>query len=403
MKHLRRVSTVIDSVPIASHPIQRKLLALACSLAVSLLTTSLARAQSNSVSSLQRLESQVNTQFKGTKCPGLSVAVASNNRIVFSKALGKADIEQDVPLTTASVHRLASLSKPITGTIIMDLVEQGKLALDVSVRQYLLELPESYQKVTLRQLLSHQSGVRGYADEADVVFSTTHYATSREALKTMMGYPLLFEPGTKVEYSSLSFTVLGAAAEAVTGRSFQQLSADFFSKHGISGFSLDDPLAIVPKRVRGYLVDRNSKIEFNDGRVMTREYLKGTDDEVTHARFYDISNRYPAGGFDASAEDVLRLVIAVASGKVLKPETVDKMWTAQNTSDGNKSVFGLGWGVSRWQDKAKMVGMNGLEPSTTTFLRYLPESGVGVALLCNAEGAQGLPELVNDILAATAQ
>ena len=65
----------------------------------------------------------------------------------------------------------------------------------------------------------------------------------------------MFEPGTKVEYSSLSFTVLGAAAEAVTGRSFQKLSADFFSKHGISGFSLDDPLAIVPKRVRGYLVD----------------------------------------------------------------------------------------------------------------------------------------------------
>jgi CubicO group peptidase (beta-lactamase class C family) len=171
------------------------------------------------------------------------VAVASNNKIVFSKALGKADVEQNEPLTNASVQRLASLSKPITGRIIMDLVEQGKLALDVSVRQYLPELPESYRRVTLRHLLSHQSGVRGYADEADVAFSTTHYATSREALKIMMAYPLTFEPGTKVEYSSLSFTVLGAAAEAVTDRSFQQLSADFFTKHGISGFALDDPFA----------------------------------------------------------------------------------------------------------------------------------------------------------------
>jgi len=322
---------------------------------------------------------------------------------VFSKALGKADIEQDVPLTTASVHRLASLSKPITGTIIMDLVEQGKLELDVSVRKYLPELPEPYQKITLRHLLSHQSGVRGYADEEAVAFSTTHYATSREALKTVIGYPLMFEPGTKVEYSSLSFTVVGAVAEAVTGRSFQQLSADFFAQHGISGFALDDPLAIVPKRVRGYLADRNSKIEFNDGRVMTREYLNGTSGEVTLARFYDISNRYPAGGFDASTEDFLRFVVAVASGKVLKPETVEKMWTAQNTSDGTKSVFGLGWGVSRWEAKATMVGMNGLEPSTTASLRYLPGSGVGVALVCNAEGVQGLSELLNDILKATAQ
>ena len=394
---------MIDSAPTASTRLQRKMLVLASSLTLSLFICSRARAQSNSVSLPQRLESLINARFVATKCPGLSVAIASNNRIVFSKALGRADIEQDVPLTTASVSRLASLSKPITGTIIMDLVEQGKLALDASVRQYLPELPESYQKVTVRHLLSHQSGIRGYADEADEAFSTTHYATSREALKTMMEYPLLFEPGTKVEYSSLSFTVLGAAAEAVTERSFQQLSADFFSKYGIRGFALDDPLAIVPKRVRGYLVDRNSKIEFNDGRVMTRDYLKGTNGEVTLARFYDISNRYPAGGFDASAEDLLRFVIAVASGRVLKPEMVDKMWTAQNTSDGTKSAFGLGWGVSRWQDNAKMVGMNGLEPSTTTFLRYLPESGVGVALLCNAEGAQGLPELLQDILAATAQ
>jgi len=77
------------------------------------------------------------------------VVAASKNRVVFSKALGKADVEQDVALTTASVHRLASLSKPITGTIIMDLVEQGKLELDASVRKYLPELPDAYQKVTL--------------------------------------------------------------------------------------------------------------------------------------------------------------------------------------------------------------------------------------------------------------
>lgn len=399
--YVRRAPTVIDSVPSASNLFRRKV--FACFFVLSVLTSSGARAQSNSVSLPQRLESLVNARFDGTKCPGLSLTVALNNRIVFSKALGKADLEQDVPLTTASVHRLASLSKPITGTIVMDLVEQGTLELDASVRKYLPELPDAYQKVTLRHLLSHQSGVRGYADYADVLFSTQHYATSREALKAIMEYPLMFEPGAKLEYSSQSFTVLGAAAEAATRRSFQQLSAEFFSKHAVSGFALDDSLAIVPKRVRGYLVDRHSKMEFNDGRVMAREYLKGTDGEVTLAHLYDISNRYPAGGFDASAEDLLRFVIAVASGKVLKPETVDEMWTAQSTSDGTKSVFGLGWGVSRWKEKEKMVGMNGAELSTTTFLRYLPQSGVGVALLCNAEGAQGLSELLNDILNATMQ
>jgi len=362
-----------------------------------------AQTQGKEVSLPERLESLVNDRLEATRCPGLSVAVASHNQIVFSAALGKADIEQDVPLTTASVQRLASVSKPITGTIIMDLVEQGKLSLDASVRQYLPELPAFYQSVTLRELLSHQSGVRGYADEENVLFSTVRYATSRDALKVMMTYPLAFTPGTKVEYSSLAFTVLGAASESVTGRSFQQLSMDFFSKHGIRGFALDDPYAIVPRRVHGYLVDRTLNLQFNDSRVAGRDYLKGTTGEITNAHYYDISNRYPAGGFDASAEDLLRFVIAVDSGKILKPDTVDAMWTAQRTSDGTSTVFGLGWGVSKWKEKTKMVGMNGLELSTASFLRYLPDSGVGVAVLCNAEGAKGLSELVDDILDDTLQ
>ena len=362
-----------------------------------------AQTQSKQVPLPQRLESLVDDRFETTRCPGLSVAVASHNQIVLSKALGKADMEQDVPLATTSVQRLASLSKPITGTIIMGLVEEGKLSLDASVRRFVPELPDFYEKVTLRELLSHQSGVRGYEDEEKVLFNTVHYPTSREALKVMMTYPLVFTPGTKVEYSSLAFTVLGAAAEAVTGRSFQQLSMDFFSEHDIRGFALDDPYIIVPRRVHGYLVDRNLNLQFNDGRVAKRDYLNGTNGEITNAHFYDISNRYPAGGFDASAENLLRFVIALGSGKILKPDTLSDMWTAQRTSDGTKTVFGLGWGVSDWNGKAKMVGMNGLELSTAAFLRYLPESGTGVVVVCNAEGAKELPELLNSILDAAVQ
>ena len=365
-----------------------------------LLTCIAAQTQNAPALMSDRLDKLVTERFTSTKCPGLSVAVATNNQIVFSKAIGMADIEQGVNLTTNSVHRLGSVSKPITGTIIMDLVEQSKLDLDVSVRKYLPELPAPYQKVTLRNLLTHQSGVRGYTNSADIAFSTTHYPTSREVLKTFMDFSLAFEPGTKIEYASLSFTVAAAAAESVTGRSFQELAAGFFARHGINGLSLDDPLAIVPGRVRGYLVDRNSKIEFNNGQVMTRDYLTGTPGEITNARAYDISNRYPAGGFDSSAEDLLHFVLAVASGKVLKSETVTKMWTAQPASDGTNSVFGLGWGVSQWKGK-RMVGMNGAEPASLAFVRYLPDSGVGVAVLCNAEGSQDLPKLVSDILETT--
>lgn len=107
-------------------------------------------------------------------------------------------------------------------------------------------------------------------------------------------------------------------------------------------------------------------------------------------------------GFDASAEDLLRFTIAVGTGKILPLEVVRRMWSAQAVADGTESPFGIGWGVSHWKGKA-MVGMNGAEPSSTTFLRFFPGSGVGAALLCNAEGAQGLSQLLEDILAAVVE
>ena len=309
----------------------------------------------------------------GTHCPGLSVSIAQKSRITYSKAFGSADLEQNVPLRVDSAHRLASVSKPVSGTILMDLVQSGRLSLDAPIRTYLPELPSSYRNVTIRHLLTHQGGVRGYRDDEEV-FSTVHYATSRDAIKAFAGDPLLFEPGTKVAYSSFGFTLLAAAAEVVTRKSFQELSRDFFFRYGIQGFDVDDARSLVPRRVRGYFIDKEGHLH--------------------NSRFYDASNKYPAGGFTASADDCLRFAIAVGTGQVLKPNVLEKTWTPQTTVRGDESPFGLGWGVSERHGR-KMVGFNGLQPMTETSLRYFPETGAGIALFCNAEGANGLSDLMD--------
>ena len=74
-----------------------------------------------------------------------------------------------------------------------------------------------------------------------------------------MNDPLLFEPGTKTAYSTFGFTMLGAVAEAATGETFQALSRDFF-RYSLVAFDIDDPLTIVPKRVRGYTVDKEGRL-----------------------------------------------------------------------------------------------------------------------------------------------
>jgi CubicO group peptidase (beta-lactamase class C family) len=342
------------------------------------------RAQGSPAAIISQIDRTVESAFKATHCPGLSAAVSTDNRVIYSTALGFADIEQSVPLRTDSAHRLASLSKPVTGTILMDLVQADRLKLDTPVKAYLPGLPADYDRVTLRHLLSHQAGIREYRD-IEEVFSTVHYPTSRDALRAFVNDPLLFEPGTKTAYSTFGFTMAGAVAEGATGKTFQDLSRDFFRRYGIGGFDLDDPRAIVAKRVRGYAVD--------------------THGNVSNTRAYDASNKYPGGGFTASAEDYLRFVIAVGSGNVLKPPAMQQIWTGQKTSDGTSSPFGLGWGVSQWEGR-RMVGFNGLQPSTTAATHYFPEEGIGIVLLCNAEvtnaqvsgaGDQDLSKLMGDL------
>jgi CubicO group peptidase (beta-lactamase class C family) len=110
-----------------------------------------------------------------------------------------------------------------------------------------------------------------------------------------------------------------------------------------------------------------------------------------------MSIRYPSGGFDASAEDYLRFVILVGSGRVVASDTVRGMWTAQKLSDGSAAPFGLGWGVGELKGR-RMVGHNGLLPGSTTFVRYFPDMGVGVVLACNAEGARDIDKLLDSIL-----
>lgn len=279
-----------------------------CAGAVLLNLVMVLRAQGETATIASQFDRIVDAAFNAARCPGLSVAICTNNVIIYSKALGFADIEQNVPLRTDSAQRLASLSKPVTGTIIMDLVQSGRLNLDTPVRSYLAELPAAYAKVTLRHLLSHQAGVRDYRD-LEEVFSTIHYRTSRDALRAFMNDPLLFEAGTQTAYSTFGFTVVGAVAEAATRKTFQEISKEFFRRYSIQRFDLDDPQAIVTKRVRGYFVNK--------------------DGEITNTRAYDASNKYPGGGFTASAQDYLRFVIAVASGRVLQPETLRRLGHAR--------------------------------------------------------------------------
>lgn len=309
----------------------------------------------------------VAAESKRQDIPSISVAVVRNNQIDCSIVQGWADQEQRVPNTARSRHRLASLSKPITAVLTMKLVEEGKVALDDSVRTLRPELPARYDAITFKRLLSHQSGIREYSGLAEV-FSTRHYSNLDEAARAIfVESPLLFEPGTKTAYTTYGYTLLGAAIERATGRSFQQIL-----EARLSDFSLDDYGAVTPGCVRPY---RKSALGWEN------------------APAFDASNKYPGGGIVSSAVEYASFLIQTSSGRLLKKESVAAMWTRQSLSDGSLIPYAtLGFATG--------LRGGGLQPGTTTVMHWFPDLGAGSVILCNAEGPEldGLQDRILEIL-----
>ena len=306
------------------------------------------------------IRSLVRNESQKQNIPAISVTIVQNNKIVCSIARGWADLEQRVPNTIKSRHRLASLSKPIAAVLTMKLVEEGRLVLDDSIRRVLPELPARYEAVTIRRLLSHQSGIREYAG-VDEVFSTTHYMNLGEAARSIfVDSALLFEPGTQTAYTTYGYTLLGAALERATGQSFKQVL-----ETRIRGFTLDELMTVVPDRVRPYR--KNSAMAWEN------------------APAFDASNKYAGGGIVSSADDYASFLIHLASG-LLRKDSLTTMWTQQKLANGSVVPYAtLGWATGV-RNNHRFFTHGGLQPGTTTVMHWFPDLGVGSIVLSNAEG-----------------
>lgn len=153
--------------------------------------------------------------------PGLSIAVVQNGHVVMTEGYGLADVENNVKAGADTVYRIASLSKSITASAVMKLVESGKIDMDAPIQKYCLAFPQKPWPITTRELISHQSGIRDYRNEEETV-NTRHYASINEALAQFANDPLDFELGTKMQYTSYGYIVLGCVIEGASGTTYDR-------------------------------------------------------------------------------------------------------------------------------------------------------------------------------------
>lgn len=323
---------------------------------------------------LEAMERAISREMSRQGVPGLSVAVVTDHQLRWANGYGFADLENFVPAKAATSYRLASISKPITATAVMQLWEQGKLDLDAPVQKYVPSFPQKEWPVTPRQLLGHLGGIRHY--KGDEVNSTRRYESLTEALAIFKDDPLLHPPGSKYLYTSYGYNLLGAVAEGASGAKFPDLLREkVFQPAGMDRIRVDDAAALIPNRAQGY--------------------RKTPQGELRNSALADTSNKLPGGGLCSTVEDLARFGMAVQKGTLLKPATLQTMWTRQKTADGKETTYGLGWALADRQGRREVMH-GGAQPRVATLLYMLPEERCTVVLMCNLEGTR-LTDLAREI------
>src|SRR5262245_17473543 len=322
--------------------------------------------------------------------PAISVAMVKDNQIIFRRGYGLADLENKVPATADTVFRIASVSKSLTATAAMQLVEQGKLDLDAPIQKYVPSFPTKTFPITARQLLAHVSGVRGYkSGEGE---HTNRYATLTDALEIFKDDPLEHEPGTKYTYTTFGYTLLGVAIEGASGMSYPEyLRERVLKPAGMTHTQVDDIYALIPNRARGY----------------TPRVFGQFNGDWRNMALMDSSYKIPGGGLVSTAEDLARFSIAVQNGVLIKPETFEQMTRNQKTRDGRQTGYGYGWYVGQREGREPdgSVWHGGVQQGFTSDLWILPSKKFAVVILTNLEGGGrlGLAQLANNIGAIVVQ
>ncbi len=282
---------------------------------------------------------------------GAVTVVASKDKVLSLEAVGFADIAANRPMRTDCLFWIASMSKPITGTALMVLVDEGKVNVDDPVEKYLPEfkglmviaeqdenhvlLKKPSQPMTVKQVLSHTSGMRF---SSPLEKPTLDMLTLRDAVRSHALQPLQWEPGSKYQYSNAGINTAARIIEVVSGMSFE----DFMDQRLFAPLGMTDT-TFWPNEEQ---VSR-----------LAKPYKPNADktglEEITISQLtYPLPDRkrqpMPAGGLFSTGKDVARFCQMVLNGGELDgkryvSEASVKAMTSKQTGDALKDGYGLGW------------------------------------------------------------
>ena len=275
------------------------------------------------------IEEFVAREMQSKRIPGLVFAVVQHGQVTTERAYGLANIETGTPVRTNGVFEIASVTKPFTATAVMMLVEEGKIQLGDSISKFLERTPPAWKEITVQELLSHTSGLRG-GGWVEWDGSPLLKITTKQMFDDIAKSPLVSASGAGATYSDPGYFLLGMIIEKVSGIRYSEFMARrIFAPVGMENTGILDRKTIIKNHVSCYEL-RGGQLQ-NDRRVWEHE----------------LPSYF---GIVSTVGDLAKWNIALDEGRVLKRETLAQMWTPTKLKNGSTALvdgepYGLGWMV----------------------------------------------------------
>src|SRR5581483_4028033 len=310
--------------------------------------------------SADEIDNYVNSEMQKHLIPGASLLVLRTNQVVKRATYGLANVELRVAVVPETAFEIGSLTKQFTAACVLLLAQDGKLSIDDPISRY-LHVPDSWQSITMRHLLTHTSGIKTYTVLDG--FELRRHLSQTQFIEALAAHPLDFPPGQAFKYCNSGYNLLGFIIENVSGKSYWDfLSQRILAPLGMNATTNRLPALIIPNRAAGY--EQTNHIWIN--------------------RDYDLTDVFSAGAIISTVGDLAKWNASLDAGTLLTSATRQQMWTPARLNDGSLTKYGFGWRLEEFEGH-KDIGHGGSTSGFSASLQRFPDDQLAVILLTNTD------------------
>ncbi|PRX56650.1 serine hydrolase domain-containing protein [Flagellimonas meridianipacifica] len=320
-------------------------------------------AQESDRSVFGKTDAYLESTLDSLQIVGLNYAILVDNKVVHKKSFGSAHAQLDVPMTLDKSFPVASISKMFSSIALHKLLSIHNRDVSETVGDFLPsrnDLPESWQKLTLEQLLSHTSGVPDQIDYQ--IFLAPE--SEQSVIDAIKDKPFSSQPGTESKYNATGFLLIRAIIEKLANQDFEShMQTEYFDKFNLISAKYGGFKKVIPNRVTCYQ-NNNGNLE-----MFPLNYSPPM---------------YAGAGLNITINDLAKWFQALQDGLILDKDIFNKIWTPVKLANGKDGYFGLGWESYRLEGGYRMVGHGGA--GISSFRHYWNENtnqNITIILLTN--------------------